>query len=414
MRRARNLWILGTLSVLSSACVSTASSTGGSREVGLQSSHLGADSDARPVEQAELQQDIQRLAGQFMAAVSDALQPLTTTDDVELRETSTRRLLMYQVTALDIATGPLPEVNVLDWVVMVRASRAVAERYWVPRVFGSRGQPLQAALAESEGRAWRVSGKILGADQQTLLREIIDGWLATHPEQRAVEAVRLSDFSARAGTVSAERAEQARGLLSGVKQATQTADQAMLLAERGMFLLHRMPFVLRLQARLGVQESLDDAFGALVEGEAFLEDLQGTRPLLHDVLLLSDKARSLVQETEKLARTLEPLFPKRSEKVDAPAIERVAGQSNGESSGSSMSETLATVNEIADRTLRILHEARELAPEDLERRVDVVEQRADRMIRRWLGYLLALGAGLSFFFWGGYFIVKRWGRPKST
>ena len=46
-------------------------------------------------------------------------------------------------------------------------------------------------------------------------------------------------------------------------RATKTADQALLLSERAMFLATRLPFVIRLQARIGVQESISDTLARL-------------------------------------------------------------------------------------------------------------------------------------------------------
>jgi hypothetical protein len=95
-----------------------------------------------------------------------------------------------------------------------------------------------------------------------------DSWLAANPGLTRVDGVRLADFSAEAGSAAAARAGQARGLLASVKAATRTANQAMVLSERGLFLFHRLPFLWRLQARLAMREILRDALETFAERTA--------------------------------------------------------------------------------------------------------------------------------------------------
>ena len=58
---------------------------------------------------------------------------------------------------------------------------------------------------------------------------------------------------------------QTRGLLSSVSTASRAANQALLLTERGLFLLHRMPSVWRLQARLAARDVVADLATELLE-----------------------------------------------------------------------------------------------------------------------------------------------------
>ena len=51
-----------------------------------------------------------------------------------------------------------------------------------------------------------------------------------------------------------------------MRSASRAANQALLLSERGLFLFHRLPFLWRLQARLGVREVLGDSFLQLGQG----------------------------------------------------------------------------------------------------------------------------------------------------
>jgi hypothetical protein len=67
-----------------------------------------------------------------------------------------------------------------------------------------------------------------------------------------------------------------RGILSSVRTATRAANQALLLSERVLFLVNRMPSLWRLQARLGARELMSDALKELSQGpEAPIARLTG-------------------------------------------------------------------------------------------------------------------------------------------
>jgi len=123
-----------------------------------------------------------------------------------------------------------------------------------------------AFFAWSEAHLAALGERALTAEQRRQLESVVASWLAANRELTRVEGVRLSDFASTAGAVADERTSQVKGLLSSVKSASRAADQALLLGERGLFLLHRLPFLWRLQARLASQELLGDAIERLAEG----------------------------------------------------------------------------------------------------------------------------------------------------
>jgi hypothetical protein len=220
------------------------------------------------MENVTLQQDLQRFAAQFTETVTQALQKLERSRAREVSDAALDRNLLYASSAIDIATGPFPEVNLLDMVVFIRLSRSVADRYWVPHVYGAEeGKALADAFEAAERDLWAVAATVLDEPKRAQVTSLIDDWLAAWPSQVRVEGIRLTDFSVVAGEAARDRAERARGLLSSVKSAQQSADQALLLAERAMFLTHRFPFLLRLQARVAAREILSDTLDRLLLGD---------------------------------------------------------------------------------------------------------------------------------------------------
>jgi hypothetical protein len=211
------------------------------------------------MEDFELQQQLQRFSTQFADRVTQATEELERSPRARVRDEALRKNLRYVSSALEIAAGPFAEVNLLDMIVFVRLCRAALDSHWIPELYGHEGADLSEVFARSDEELSDLAARALSSEQRQQLDGIVEAWLAENPAQVRVEGVRLSDFAAQAGTAAAETVGQARGLLASVSSATRTANQALLLSERALFLFHRMPFVWRLQARLAAREMLRDA-----------------------------------------------------------------------------------------------------------------------------------------------------------
>ena len=216
--------------------------------------------------QAELQQDVQRAATTFMDRIAQSSELLTQDGRSPDEESALlRSVLRYNASIVDIATGPFPEVNALDMLVFAMLCRGALERHWIPRCFGKDGEPLVDAFVLLEESLWEIVGKVLDREQQHELRELVASWQTDHPDQYRVEGVRFQEFSEHAGEIENEKNRRARGLLGQVKSATRAADQAILISERAFFVAHRMPFLIRMQGRIGVRETLSDSLCHLDE-----------------------------------------------------------------------------------------------------------------------------------------------------
>ena len=214
----------------------------------------------------ELQDALQRFTTQFADRVTQAMEGLERASQAAIRDEALRKNLLYVSSALEIASGLDPEVNLLDMIVFVHLSRAVLEKHWIPTLYRERGAEVAQVFARSEQELQALAEQALTRAQQAQLLNVVDTWLAENPHQIRVEGIRLADFAGMAGSAAAERAMQTRGLLSSVSTASRAANQALLLTERGMFLLHRMPSVWRLQARLAARDTMSDVATQLFEG----------------------------------------------------------------------------------------------------------------------------------------------------
>jgi hypothetical protein len=274
--------------------------------------------------------------------------------------------------------------------------RNSVERHWVPDVFGARGAQLAEVFTRSERDVWTIAAKVMTPAQQADLHALIDQWRSEHPDQVRVEGVRFTDFSVHAGQVEAGRAKSVRGLFGGVRSATNAADRALLLADRAMFLAHRMPFLIRAQARLGAQEMMDDAFSRVDDVDALLSRTSELHPMVNDLAVLAERTESTVRETRDLLAALDPLVTY----ATRPSTEAGAAGRTG------LSHALDTSNQLLDKTNALLDRTEKLAA-GADRPLQRASEQADRMVRRWVAYLVILGAAWSLFFWGGYYLVKR-------
>lgn len=345
----------------------------------------------RAISQEELQQDVQRFAGVAMDRAAQAGTTIADNVPPELRNTVLRRVLRYNASVLDIASGPMPEVNLLDMLAFSMLVRDVMEDYWIPQVLGEQGRPLLKALARSEQDINQVAAKLLTRAQLDQMRQLVDQWRKANPRLTKVEGVRLFSLSQVAGELAGAQARRSRGLLASVRSVTRAADKALLLGERAMFLVHRMPFILRLQARLGTQEILGDSLASLGQADELIAQASTLRPLVTDTVTLVQSSERALREAGKLVESLRPMLEGRElDWTMVPTLERVLG----------------AANELTERSRLLLQEVRALAPEKQPPAV-AVSRGVDKLVRRWLIYIGLLGALLILLFWGGYIVAKR-------
>jgi hypothetical protein len=359
------------------------------REVHLSAAHGGlAMDETTAMNQAELEDAIQRFTGVFADRLTQALDELAEGSTLEVRNKILHQELLYTSSALGIATGPVPEVNLLDMLVFVRLCREVFEAHWLPELYGERGRAVAEVFRTSEDDLWGVATRVIPPEKRRELEGLIDQWKNENPRQVRVEGVRLMDFAQRRGQVEIERARAAGGLLSSVKGATRAADQALLIAERAIFLAHRMPFILRLQARLGTREIVSDTLASVGSPAELLSEVRNLEPLTDKLLPIVDHSVHAAREARLLARDVEPLLP------SPKAVE-------------TLDRTMDKANDLTSNARGMIHDLRALGPEDPNAAAATVKRGVDDTIRRTLVYLALLGGAWAVVWWGGYYVVKR-------
>jgi hypothetical protein len=209
------------------------------------------------ISQAELQDALLRFEGRFSARLRLAFEPMASSKDAAVRIRAARDLVDYQASALDIVTGPTPESNLLDIVTFIELAKEACWTKWNVDVHGAHGTAVAAALDAAAEDVWRIARTLLDPQQEETLREIIRQWRGENPDVD-VAGVRLAAFSAVAGEAASRAEASAHGLLAQVRRGVDAADQARLLGERALFVAHRMPFLIRLQAKLVASEVFEE------------------------------------------------------------------------------------------------------------------------------------------------------------
>jgi hypothetical protein len=220
------------------------------------------------ISRAEIQEEIMAFADEYSVAIWQAADEIRRADlPLEIRADAQYLKVLYASAAFRIAAGRRPAANLLDMVVFTTLGRMAVEEYWQPQVYGEAGKPLLDSYRRLEREIWAIAGRVLTPAQQEELRRAIRQWRQAHPGQHYVADVRLSDFARlRGGPMIDVAATPSTGLVASVEGATRAADEAVLLAERLMFYLERLPNVITLQTDLILdQVAVSPAVKAIVE-----------------------------------------------------------------------------------------------------------------------------------------------------
>lgn len=238
-----------------------------------------------------------------------------------------RQQLTYFSSAIEIATGPMPEVNLLDMLTFVHLSGDRIKKFWIPEYYKEAGKRIHEAFIEFEGELWEIAEEITNINQKTKILETWESWKKKHPDLILVERVRLSEAAGVRGNQELHRVEGLGGIFHGVKEALSTADETYLLANRSLFYAQRLPTLIRLESRLATYQIIDDSLKHLsvMQGDLLMMQKELT-PFVTQLNSLVGKSAGSLEEVNKLFSSFSERFPKSDEKSnlipDAVAVAR--------------------------------------------------------------------------------------------
>jgi hypothetical protein len=265
----------------------------------------------------EMRQTCQRFADNYVGRILEVTAPIV---DRTGSPDTFNQLSYWQLTqvnsAYTVATGPSPILCHLDFVVLTSLSRMVVEDTLL-ELDGNLLSPLPAAYRELEQEAWTNVAEVLSEQQLRELRDLIESWRATHPEVKLVGFVHFAEFAEAAGINLETQAAPGSlfGLLgldplAGIDPAVRQIEQTRMLAERAIFYMQRMPYLLDLQTDrvIGMatlappvsraNESLERASTAMADFARFSGELPASFAREREALLRQLSSELLRQETE--------------------------------------------------------------------------------------------------------------------
>ncbi len=174
--------------------------------------------------------------------------------DPELRQFIARWTLSQANSAYTIASGDSAVVSALDLVTLTVLSRMVVEDSIVPR-FPSESAPLLAMHRQLEEEAWELTDDFMTESQIQDFRDILAKWRARNPSVTSVAFVHFLDFANEIGRPAPGEAARSGNLfgligldpLAGLDPAVRQIEQTRLFAERMIYYLQRVPYVVNLQ-----------------------------------------------------------------------------------------------------------------------------------------------------------------------
>jgi len=178
-----------------------------------------------------------------------------------------QRALVFKIAsvggALSIASGQNPYANLLDMVSVVTLNRMVLEEHWAKGTNGVLFEPWLHRAQSLETNVWSIAGNVLSSDQQTELHHSIEKFYGAHPDLASLTFRPREAAQAMHRTVS-KKGESA-GLFdlaalnpfASLEPAVREVTESRLFAERAMYLLQRMPWILRWQTELTLLNATD-------------------------------------------------------------------------------------------------------------------------------------------------------------
>jgi hypothetical protein len=248
----------------------------------------------------DLQMQVQRFTDDFTSRTTQALDEYARQVDTDPARVQVLELKLAAGTAMiDIASGSNPTVNLLDLVSVVTLTRMTIEDYWIKTAHGAAFQPWLNNGRLLETNAWKLAASFLQPAHLDELREAINQWYARSPEVRTGFLARPHEFASMVKT-SREKGAGVTSVFSlagldptsGLDPAVREVTRTRLFAERAMFTLQRMPFLLRWQTELLAYR---------------LADMSEVRQALTTTAKLSESVERISRASENISQTASQL-----------------------------------------------------------------------------------------------------------
>jgi hypothetical protein len=338
-------------------------------------------------DQLQLQESLQRFYTRFTERTLESFLDAGLDQNIQTREMAVRQYTLYDSEALKIATGPYPEVNLLDMLVFIKLNKMTIQSYWVPKWKDS-GNLILNSFIESEKDIERIATTVLNAQQMDKINVGVVDWKKKNSQIYRVEKIRLDEVAKAIPQLGID-ANKESGFLN-IKGAVKAVDQMVLVANRGIFVAQYMPMLLRLQTRIATTEIIDDVsmrfshqnLGKKVNRS--IASINGMAPMLDSAVNLTSDMKNITEDTHKLLNSYHRIFPK----------------------GINATENLKTIQTIVAGTNTLFEDMKNSKGLNQNVLVDMKIQLKSMAVYI-AALVLGVGMLLSAFFWGCYYIVSK-------
>jgi len=244
----------------------------------------------------QLQIQIERFADNFSLQTAAALDDYAKKSGTESARVEVLQLKLVSVSAVTgIASGPNPNANLLDMVAVVSLSRMSVEDRWKKATNQAALDHWLATSRHLESNIWQLAAVVLKPAHVDELRQTIDQWSEQNPQARDTFFARPQEFASIVTHSSKKEADlnSVFGLMNldpmaGLDPAVREITLSRMMAERAMFTLQRMPFLLRFQTEFLTYQ---------------LTDQPEVRLALTNVSILAGSADRISRATESVSET---------------------------------------------------------------------------------------------------------------
>lgn len=219
---------------------------------------LGTD-----ITQDQLRSQVIRFVDEYTVHLGVALTELIgETPTPEDRHWARTMMLVNGSAGFTIASGDRPIVNLLDLVALISLTRMEMEDYWKPNRFGERLDPMIQVMREQEAAVWELAETVLSNENEVQLAALLKQWRLENPEMRYTAYIRFQEFALQIKQPvknSGGGPSSLLGLLyldplAGLDPTVRAIEQSKILGERLMYYSQRLPYIVRWQTMLFVND----------------------------------------------------------------------------------------------------------------------------------------------------------------
>lgn len=323
---------------------------------------------APPTDPGELQQSLLQFAESYCLKMIESVDEIT---GVEGSPFNLEKALHFKISnvgsVITLATGDNPNINLLNLLALSSLSHMAMENYWVKTPHGALYESWLTRSQTLENKIWSIGEKVLTEEQQKELRDTIEQYYAsrkdfdsliiTHPQDLMIPKNLMNTGNARS-VFSLASINPFSGLDPTVREIAQTR----LFAERALFSIQWMPWLLRWQSELLVLEATNQP------------EIAQT---LKDVTNLSDSIQRASLAAESLSKTAATLPDQLS--TEREAIVKAMDEQEGQittllEAGSEMSVSVNEAVESIDALMKRFGVGEPKPPRDPNRkRFDILD-----------------------------------------